>query len=628
MAEASVVIRVDASKAVKPLNDVGQAATKAKGKLDGVSSSAKNAKGAFAGLKNAGGSLQGVLAGVGAGAALKGIVGAGVESMRTTKRLKLLSSQYGEQEKVAQFAAEAAQKYGLANTDAANGVADLFGRLRPMGVSLDDIKTTFLGVNTAAAKMNLSAADTDGVLLQLSQALGSGTLQGDEFRSVMERLPAVGQAVADSLGVTVGELKKLGSDGKLTTDVIIKALQGLAAEEPPPPDAYKLFNKAIKDLSTSIGTELLPAFTPLVQLAAGAISVFNALPGPIKAIVAGAVALGGAVVILAPILAITLTSLKALAALGLAAKFAAFLGAIVPLIGAFKALAIGVAAAFTGPVGLVVLAVAAGVAIFKFRDKIKQAFGIVVDVIKKAASAYKSIFIDPVLSLGKKVLTFYKSAWGKIFEIVKEPFSKAWNFISNNFLKPIQDQVRSVIENISNGWKRLGDILLAPFRGALNAIKPILNSVLGGVEGLINGMINAINRLIKGANKISAVVKGPQIPLIPTVNFPRFAEGGVVNGPTTAIVGEGGEREYIIPESKAAGFASNYLQGQRGIGAIPGFAEGGVVGPINIQTGPVMQQDGRNFVTVEQFTQGMSDLASAIATSSRSYGGRRYMGVI
>ena len=111
-------------------------------------------------------------------------------------------------------------------------------------------------------------------------------------------------------------------------------------------------------------------------------------------------------------------------------------------------------------------------------------------------------------------------------------------------------------------------------------------------------------------------------------SFKAFARGGVVNGPTLGLIGEGGEREYIIPESKAAGFASNYLQGQRGASAIPGFAEGGTVGPINIQTGPVMQQNGQNFVTVEQFTQGMSDLASAITASSRSYGGRRYMGVI
>ncbi len=82
--------------------------------------------------------------------------------------------------------------------------------------------------------------------------------------------------------------------------------------------------------------------------------------------------------------------------------------------------------------------------------------------------------------------------------------------------------------------------------------------------------------------------------------FKAFAQGGVVTGPTLGLIGEGGEPEYIIPESKAEGFAANYLSGQRGAGAIPGFAEGGYVGPVNITTGPVMQQGGTNYVTMEQ----------------------------
>ena len=109
-------------------------------------------------------------------------------------------------------------------------------------------------------------------------------------------------------------------------------------------------------------------------------------------------------------------------------------------------------------------------------------------------------------------------------------------------------------------------------------------------------------------------------------SFKAFARGGVVKGPTLGLIGEGGEPEYIIPQSKAAGFAANFLSGKRGASAIPGFAEGGVAGPINIHTGPVMQQDGRNYVTVEQFTQGMLDLRDYVA-SSRSYGARRYGGI-
>ena len=80
-----------------------------------------------------------------------------------------------------------------------------------MGVSLKEIETVFFGVNKAAKMVGLSSADTEGVMLQLSQALGSGKLQGDELRSIMERMPAVGQAVAKVMGVAASEIKQLGS---------------------------------------------------------------------------------------------------------------------------------------------------------------------------------------------------------------------------------------------------------------------------------------------------------------------------------------------------------------------------------------------------------------------------------
>lgn len=85
--------------------------------------------------------------------------------------------------------------------------------------------------------------------------------------------------------------------------------------------------------------------------------------------------------------------------------------------------------------------------------------------------------------------------------------------------------------------------------------------------------------------------------------FKQFAKGGMVTGPTLGLIGEGGEPEYIIPQSKAAGFAANYLTGKRGAGAIPGFADGGYVAPssanVSIQTGPVTQMNGANYVTTQ-----------------------------
>ena len=69
-----------------------------------------------------------------------------------------------------------------------------------------------------------TATMNESAMLQLSQSLSSGVMQGDEFKSLMENAPALMQNIAKGMGVTKGELKALASDGKLTTETIINAI--------------------------------------------------------------------------------------------------------------------------------------------------------------------------------------------------------------------------------------------------------------------------------------------------------------------------------------------------------------------------------------------------------------------
>lgn len=73
-----------------------------------------------------------------------------------------------------------------------------------------------------------SAGEASAAMYQLNQAMTSGKLQGDEFRSVMENAPILAQKIAESMGVSMAQLKKLGSEGKITSDVIKKAVLGSA----------------------------------------------------------------------------------------------------------------------------------------------------------------------------------------------------------------------------------------------------------------------------------------------------------------------------------------------------------------------------------------------------------------
>ncbi len=79
-------------------------------------------------------------------------------------------------------------------------------------------------LSKATAVGGSTSVEAGNAMIQLSQGMSSGTLKGDELRSVLEQLPIVAQLIADKMGVTVGSLRKLGSEGKLTTDVVFSAI--------------------------------------------------------------------------------------------------------------------------------------------------------------------------------------------------------------------------------------------------------------------------------------------------------------------------------------------------------------------------------------------------------------------
>ncbi len=81
-------------------------------------------------------------------------------------------------------------------------------------------------LSKAVAVGGSTTVEAQNAMIQLSQGMSSGTLKGDELRSVLEQLPIVAQLIADKMGVTVGALRKLGSEGKLTTDVVFGAIVG------------------------------------------------------------------------------------------------------------------------------------------------------------------------------------------------------------------------------------------------------------------------------------------------------------------------------------------------------------------------------------------------------------------
>ena len=107
------------------------------------------------------------------------------------------------------------------------------------------------------------------------------------------------------------------------------------------------------------------------------------------------------------------------------------------------------------------------------------------------------------------------------------------------------------------------------------------------------------------------------------------AEGSYVTRPITSLIGERGENEYVIPESKMNSAMKRYARGTRGESVVEGSGETSAAGRkrsgavVNISTGPVMQMDGQDYVTVSDLNDAVGNVAAAMSSSgSEGYGGK------
>ncbi|WP_372072425.1 tape measure protein [Tistrella mobilis] len=112
------------------------------------------------------------------------------------------------------------------------GTASLYGTLarqaQTLGLSYTDLLLSTTAINQAFAVSGSSAESFQAALVQLAQGLGAGAIQGEELQSILEQAPRLAQAIADGMGVAVGELKGLGAQGKLTAQAVMDAIQSQA----------------------------------------------------------------------------------------------------------------------------------------------------------------------------------------------------------------------------------------------------------------------------------------------------------------------------------------------------------------------------------------------------------------
>jgi tape measure domain-containing protein len=166
------------------------------------------------------------LAAIGASAlaAGGGIARAGDQATASLARLGAATGSIGAAEKAYQSLFELSQKTGIAVSESAGAFGRFAIAARDIGATQAQVLGLVQTIQQAGIVAGASAQETAAATMQLGQALASGRLQGDELRSILENMPTLGAALARELGVGVGELRKMGAEGKLSADVVFPAL--------------------------------------------------------------------------------------------------------------------------------------------------------------------------------------------------------------------------------------------------------------------------------------------------------------------------------------------------------------------------------------------------------------------
>ena len=125
------------------------------------------------------------------------------------------------------------QQVAIRSRGSLEGIADLYNRLgrssRDLGVSNKEIIAVTESIQKAIVISGSSAESANAAIIQLGQGLAAGALRGQELNSVMEQTPRVASAIAAELGVGIGGLRKMAEEGKITSEVVIRAFKSQAS---------------------------------------------------------------------------------------------------------------------------------------------------------------------------------------------------------------------------------------------------------------------------------------------------------------------------------------------------------------------------------------------------------------
>ena len=362
--------------------------------------------------------------------------------------------------------------------------------LKDYGYTQQEILQFTEATNNAMTIGGVQAEQQAAALMQLSQALGSGVLQGDEFKSIAEAAPILLDTIAEYMGKSRAEIKKLGSEGELTADVIFKAISG----------ASEKFSEQAAKMPMTMGQ---------------ALTVFsNNWQSMISKLLNDSGAMSG----IASIIKLIADNLNLVVPI-MAGFAVAVTAATAQVIGLNVAM-------LANPFGLIAVAIGAVIGLIaQFGDQI-DVFGggwsNLLDVIQAVWQAITE-------TIGAAIAEI-KAWFGGVTDWLNENVG-GWSALFSRVMSAIATvvgaYVNAYINTFATGWMLIKEAANNMPQFFANLGKAIGNVFISAIEWMVNRAVGMINSMIDYANKAASMVGVSGIDKLNNVQIGRMDDGGL-----------------------------------------------------------------------------------------------------
>lgn len=601
------------------------------------------------------GVLGKVAAAVGSVMGVKQIIGLSDTMSQTKARLDLMNDGLQSTKELQDRIFDSAQKSRGSYQDTADLVSKLGLNAKDAFENTAQIVDFAEQVNKQFVISGASAEETKNATLQLTQALSSGVLRGDELRSIFEQAPTLIQSIANYMGVPIGRIRDMAAEGQITAETVKNALLGCADETNA---KFASMPLTFSQLWTNFKNRAMQAFQPVLEK-------INELANNGKleeyiGKIAEAMAMVSDVIMNVITWVLDHQDIVKAAFIGLAVA----IGGMTAAMWAFNI------ASYANPVVWIVVAIIAAVALLvagivlvvehwnEIKDvalscweSIKGAWGNVANWFKgiwdSIVSSVTGLW-NNIVSIFTAIKNFFVSIWNSMYTVVSTFWGAIWNTISPivmaiwNLISTIFTIIWTIISTImqgifhviSNVWNviynavsgvliSIWNIITSIWNSIYSAVSGVLSSIWDAVSSIWNSIYNAISGVLSSIfstvssiwNSIFSAVRNKVVEIYNNVKD-KFTEIlNYLSGLKDKFLQKGHEMiDGLIMgiADKINGVTSKIKElGEKAVGAIKQF--------FNINSPSKVMRELGNF-TFEGFNLGLADQINAIKNTSLNMG--------